>query len=102
MIYTQYCVQLSTAIVQPAAALHTNHRTCFCACCTLCIHTILYNSGALKTVGYDGFGPYCLNTVDVATSVTYGALYGEIILIVLGGSYAVLSIVATAWTVRKK
>jgi hypothetical protein len=53
-------------------------------------------------VGYDGFGPYCLNTVDVATSVTYGALYGEVLLIVLGGSYAVLSIVATAWTVRKK
>jgi hypothetical protein len=40
--------------------------------------------------------------VEVSTSVTYGALYGEVLLIVLGGSYAVLSIVATAWTVRKK
>jgi hypothetical protein len=66
-----------------------------------CVH-ILHYSGALKKVGYDGFSPYCINKYSTSQAVVFGTQYGEIILIVLIGTWAVLSITATALAVRRK
>jgi hypothetical protein len=65
-----------------------------------CVH--IHNSGALKAVGYDGFSPYCINKYSASQAVVFGTQYGEIILIVLIGTWAVLSITATALAVRRK
>jgi hypothetical protein len=56
----------------------------------------------MKTPGYPTFGPYCVNHIETSRSITYGAMYGIVLLIVLVGTLCVLSIIYTAWSVRRE
>jgi hypothetical protein len=47
-------------------------------------------------------GPYCINEINTSRGIIYGAMYGIVLLIVLVGTLCVLSIIYTAWSVRRE
>jgi hypothetical protein len=59
-------------------------------------------SAVLKTPGYPTMGPYCINESNTSQGIIYGAMYGIVLLIVLVGTLCVLSIIYTAWSVRRE
>jgi hypothetical protein len=70
--------------------------------CYTAVALIWYCSAVLKTPGYPSIGPYCVNDIDTSRSIIYGAMYGIVLLIVLVGTLCVLSIIFTAWYVRRE